>query len=707
MTRIVSNAPQTLPRGAVGAGERVRSAVLAVVVCVGLYGVGALYLLARVLPQFNSAIPGSGIAIVDGWQNTWNMWWVRLALSRGQNPYVTDVLFYPNTQSLYLHTLNITNSLLTLPAQLIAGPIVAYNVAIFLGIVLTGLATYLLTHYVVGHRGVAIVVGAFVTFSPFHVAKVVDGHLSWVTLFWIPAYLLCLLRSLDGGGRRWTILAGVLLAGATLTSYYYAVFSALFTALLLLVRLPAALREGRWRHEIISTLLIGALSAVLVSPVLIPALGEYEREASGWDRETATYSADLVDLIFPSPFHPWWGEWAIARHAEMRYGWFWTISPGFGVLALAGIGSALAGRRARPWLALALILWVLTLGPKLRVLGVETGVPMPFDLLRFIPGMTLGHRPNHLIIYLLPVIGILAGLGMVELLRRGWRGRLVAGLLGALVAVELLVLPIPAMPFPSDPVLAQVRDRPGAVMDLPNLQRNAPAMQNQMVHGRPIIGGYLARPTGNPSPTQRVPWLRQVWRLKPEPAQDIVVQQPDAGYQAFSIYGVRTIIVRRNDMTPEEASRFQQALEVALPGITPAYSGPRVDVYTIDTVPSPRTLAFLGSGWYDFERSDPNMWRWMSGEATLYAMNPTDTPVEVTLRLTAQSYLEERPLELSLDGQPLGSYSFAPALQTIEVRFVLEPGEHTIGLKSTTTLEPTAAQRTLSLMVTQIAVEPD
>jgi hypothetical protein len=321
--------------------------------------------------------------------------------------------------------------------------------------------------------------------------------------------------------------------------------------------------------------------------------------------------------------------------------------------------------------------------------------------------MTLGHRPNHLMIYLLPVLGVLAGFGLAELLRRGRAGLLVAGLLGAVVVVELLVPPLPVMPFPADPVLEQVRARPGAVMDIPNLQRNAPAMQNQMVHGQPIIGGYLARPPLNTNFPRRVPWIRQVWRLTPEPTPDIVVQQPDAGHQAFSIYGVRTIIVRRADMTPAQMDGLQQTLAAVLPGITPAYSGPLLDVYTIDPVASPRPLVFLGGGWFDFERSDPNMWRWMPAESTLLAMNPLSEGVEVTLRITAQAYLEERPLELVLDGQVVGSHTIvaAPALQTIEQRLTLAPGEHTILLRTTTATEPAPPQRELGLLVTEIRMD--
>jgi hypothetical protein len=233
------------------------AALLAHLLALGIYAALTLYLLAGVLPQAASAIPGAGVAQEDGWQNAWNMWWVRLALARGQNPYHTDMLFSPTGASLYLHTLNITNSLLTLPVLLTAGPVAAYNVAVALGFVLTGYGSFLLAQHVLGHRGVAVAIGAVVTFSPFHLAKLWDGHLSWVTMQWIPCAILCLLRALETGRWRWRVAAGAVLAGAALTSWYYALFSAIFAALLLAVRAPDAWRARRWKGEALTLLSVG------------------------------------------------------------------------------------------------------------------------------------------------------------------------------------------------------------------------------------------------------------------------------------------------------------------------------------------------------------------------------------------------------------------------------------------------------------------
>ena len=321
------------------------------------------------------------------------------------------MLFHPAGQPLTLHTLNITNSLMTMPVQLIAGPIAAYNTTLILGFVLTGFAAYLLAGSLIGRRDIAIAVGAIVTFGPFHIAKLADGHLSWVTFFWVVFYLWCTLHALDTGSNRWRIAAGVVLGGATLTSFYYPLFSFIFTVLLLLTRLPAAIRGQTWQRELTSAAMIGVIAVAVASPLLIPAIKEYRAQpaqvavedtgpASRWDRETSTYSADLIDIVFPSPFHALWGTWANQTHQALRYGWFYTITPGIGVLILAAAGVALAGQRARPLAVLVIVLWVLMLGPELRIAGVSTGITLPYDLLRAIPGMSLdqllpGITPAH------------------------------------------------------------------------------------------------------------------------------------------------------------------------------------------------------------------------------------------------------------------------------------------------------------------------
>ena len=58
--------------------------------------------------HLTNGIPGDGF---DGWQNYWNLWWVKQALlNLGTNPFFTDHLYPPAGVSLLFHTLNIFNS---------------------------------------------------------------------------------------------------------------------------------------------------------------------------------------------------------------------------------------------------------------------------------------------------------------------------------------------------------------------------------------------------------------------------------------------------------------------------------------------------------------------------------------------------------------------------------------------------------------------
>jgi hypothetical protein len=198
--------------------------------------------------ELGRAIPGDGF---DGWQNVWNLWWVKRALLvEGTNPYFTRFIDYPNGVYLYFHTLNIFNGLTFLPFSLGAGLLVAYDAAVVFSFVAGGYGAYLLALYVMrqavqvrndppvgrnltaekaeaaetttkfsAHSAysavnlfsagrnaqlAAFVGGAIFTFSPYHMAHLL-GHMQLISLEWIPFYALFVLVQIDKaavGGQR-------------------------------------------------------------------------------------------------------------------------------------------------------------------------------------------------------------------------------------------------------------------------------------------------------------------------------------------------------------------------------------------------------------------------------------------------------------------------------------------------------------------------
>jgi hypothetical protein len=190
--------------------------------------------------ELGRAIPGDGF---DGWQNVWNLWWVKRALLvEGTNPYFTRFIDYPNGVYLYFHTLNIFNGLTFLPFSLGAGLLVAYDAAVVFSFVMGGYGAYLLALYVIrqavqvrndppvgrnltaenaeaaeittkfsAHYAysavnlfsaarnaqlAAFVGGAIFTFSPYHMAHLL-GHMQLISLEWIPFYALFVLVQID------------------------------------------------------------------------------------------------------------------------------------------------------------------------------------------------------------------------------------------------------------------------------------------------------------------------------------------------------------------------------------------------------------------------------------------------------------------------------------------------------------------------------
>lgn len=671
---------------------------------IGSYLLGTLYILAAVLPHFATAVPGTGVAQEDAWQNVWNLWWTKFALAHGEHPYHTTMVYYPYGMPLYFHTLNITNALITLPVQLIAGPIAAYNFGVILGFVLGGYFTYLLALHLLKHHPAAWAAGALFTFSPFHLARLWDGHFSWVTLQWVPLAMLITMLAIQT--RRWpyALLAGLVIATAALTSWYYAIYLFGFTGLLVLVRLPVALRHHRWRGELWLLALTGGVSLLVVAPVLIPTL----QEASTQSAPPELYVADLLDFIFPSPLHPLWGEQAAAWHNELYpRQWFWSIAPGIGVIVLAGIGSWHCWQRLWQWVLITAGLLLFAMGPTLHIAGHNTGIPLPYALLDMLPGAALGHRPNHFTVAALPLLVTLAGCGIQTLWQRQRTGKTILAGLSAIIIIEYMVVPCPILPFEVDPVFEQMRGQAGAVLDLPPDRRTASAMNHQMVHERPIVGGYLSREPNRPAFVKDVPWVEDLWRMYEDTeGDDIVVTRPDDGWQALSYYGIRTIVVRRTDLQPAYQQNFRRFIQQVLPGIEVTYHSPRVLVYDVPPVEQPRPFLYLGTGWYPREGEGNRSWRWMGKSSTVRLVNPDRVARWVTLTLDAHAYQHTRPLTLHLDTHRLATFDIPHAGRQVRLRLVLSPGEHTLHFTSTPTLETSsAAERTISLSFSSLDIQ--
>ncbi|NIN08140.1 MAG: hypothetical protein GTO76_05640, partial [Planctomycetales bacterium] len=276
--------------------------------------------------EFSRAIPGDGF---DGWQNVWNLWWVKRALLvDGSSPYFTRFVDYPDGVHLYFHTLNIFNGLTFLPFTLNGGPLLAYNVAVAFSFVIGGFGTYLLALYIMRRASpgrllrwsratllAAFVAGVVYAFSPYHMAHLL-GHLQLISLQWLPFYALFAIKLIDQSqlsNIKYRIsnalMAALFLVLVAACDWYYAFYMVLFTGLYLLWTIW---RRRVWLAPTLALIGTGLIFLLITSPVLVPMIREslaadYMVPPPG---STERLSADLTAFLTPSELHPLWGDLA-------------------------------------------------------------------------------------------------------------------------------------------------------------------------------------------------------------------------------------------------------------------------------------------------------------------------------------------------------------------------------------------------------------
>lgn len=669
----------------------------------------SLIVMAPVLPVFTTAIPGGPIAEVDGWQNVWNLWWVHRALTTPTNPFFTDLLFYPQGVDLTLQTLNISNGILFLPVTALFGPIAAYNAAVLAALVLSGVGGYALALRVSGDRLAAFIGGAIFAFSPFHLTKIWDGQLEMITLQWVAFYAYFLLRAVEDLRRRDALIAGVFLALTGYTSWYYLFFFGVYSLIFAALWLAAAAREQR--ASMFRQLVTAAGSGVaLLLPLLIAApraAGAMLVISEPWFNPTNPLdrilirSANLYDLFLPNGLHPLWGS---AVEALVRtwhpYIGAWNIALGYTALALALVALALARSNAWRWWVIGVASIVLSLGPVVQIGAVRTAIPLPYQVLLALPGMELARRPSHFVVIATLMLAPLAALGLRVLAERlsVRSGRAPASIAAILITVEFAPPYWTTYSFSVHPYYARIAAEPGAVFELPPPFESSAPLKAQIVHGQPLVGGFVSRIPLYPF-AEYAPGVRQLWRMRPDTTH-LFVHPADDRLMELNAYGIRHIVVHWRKIPVERHAEVREALHQALGSLPPVYVDEHVSAYVIPPADAaPFVYAAFGGGWHPEEYAGDQRWRWMGEEGEIILVNTSRFDMPIHLFFYLESYQTPRQAFLTFDQQPLGVLTIQPKASGVTVRLLASPGEHRIGLRAHAERDPSVPDRVVSIAV--------
>lgn len=317
---------------------------------------------------------------------------------------------------------------------------------------------------------------------------------------------------------------------------------------------------------------------LLTMPLLTRAFamwrgGQYITQAYVW--RNAPPGIDVGALLLGNPFNTWWGS-AVAR-LEGTLG-IDTLAPQvwLGVVPLVLLVTSrtwMAERATRTWVLFGAVFFVWSAGPYLRVFGLDTGLPMPQILLRYVPVVSNARMPPHAAVLVYLAVAVLLAGALAKWPFR--RPHLAAFAVAGLVLIDFIAVPRPIVELEQASLFDRLAQRPaGAVLDVPTGIRDGfgpeghfdpAALYRQTVHGKPIVTGYISRIP--PAVRQRYhdsPAMRALFALSSGAAAPADAADPTtAATELSSRWKVRYIVVDRRN-APETAQAFVEAMGAPL-----------------------------------------------------------------------------------------------------------------------------------------------
>lgn len=387
----------------------------------------------------SSWIGGQG----DPEQQMWFMRWPLYAISRGNNPLLTDYLQYPSGTNLMWNTSDIVPGLAIFPVTLVWGPVVAYNVLMLLAPPTTALTGYVAFRRWASRLGAAF--GALlVAFSPFMIAHS-SGHLHLILLALLPLTLLLLDEILVRQSWRWWLSGaalGLVAAAQLLTAEEILMFEAIFAVVGVVVL--AVLHRDRIKEKLRYAIRAGlAALVVFIAIAIYPMYVQFatSNKVSESIHGNDIFVTDLLNPVLPTNqrLHFEWAEKYVLRFTGNGSEWTGYI----GIPLLVILITLVIFRWRKPVVLFSAVMGTIALlfsfGPWLHVDGHQYRVPMPWAPFSKAP---LLHQiiPGRFSLIVVLFVGLGLALAVTEVQRS--RQRWLQGL-GAIAAVLVILFWVP------------------------------------------------------------------------------------------------------------------------------------------------------------------------------------------------------------------------------------------------------------------------
>ncbi len=637
--------------------------------------------------HLNSLVPTQYGGEWDYFHFHWNLWWVREAITHGQDPFYTNKVLAPFTHNLTYHSLTPSLEPFYMALEPIFGHLRAANMIMALLLALSGAVMVLFLRRQGVSPGTALIGGTVFAFCPYMLDHAASGHLNLLTTFWIPVGLMVWERTATTRRLRWAVLMGIVLWGMWLTDTLIILWGGLLLAPYALLTLVQA------RRSRLKLILLGLLAVILLL-ALAWIIGPL-RQTLDFDTSQLPparfltlryYSLSLKSLYWPKP------AWNHLQGFEPDDTWGLILV----VLAWAGLLVRKANRMRWFWLAAGLLPLLLALGPDEKILGVQ--VPLPFRIIhwlfdgqmrtpdRFFPPATLA---------IVTYVALTYDPWLQRIRRDQVRRVILAGALFLFIVDLGIFRPYPAThKLPSYQFYEMMGrenydDYDYVVLEVPSgpytgwrpLGSHPEAMYYGITHHKRMVSGLLSRiPIDEHLFYEHSALLAYLAGLRPLDA--------DLGERELTRFvnewPIGYVVVHQDWMDPDRA---QETLDFLNSRPALCYLETEKDAVVYRTTSHPKACpprlppqsepgvyrinlgargdeGMIGHGWYGHENIGgvPARWAGRIGEAMLYFDLPTSmaSGPDSTIRFHATAFSQARTVNVTagdvIDGVPQGTF---------------------------------------------------
>jgi hypothetical protein len=419
--------------------------------------------------------------------NAWAISWVAHQLITDPLHLFDANIFWPDRGTLAFSEAMIVQGLIAAPVRWLGGnPILAFNVAMFSGYVLTAFAFGLLARRWTGSWTAAFVAASAAGFNAHLFTRM--AHLQAMHVEFFPLVLYGLDQVFTRSRIRDAITLGVAFALQALTSIYLMVFMTWALIFGGLTRLVIAGRGKRGRPVLLAVL-AGGVALLLLAFYLN---GYYQVHVEqGFARVAASQyvgsSADYLSTV-SWVHYPLWSHRFFPESAATNF-------PGITVLLLAGVAVSSRATRRDPR-----VLMCAAVAAGCALVSMAPRLPGYEHIHKLVPLFWALRAPARLGQVVLLALAVLAGFGIAQLERRwsqwrGWPALAVAAV--ALINAEAFRAPLPYRPFDGIPKVynRMIFEESAIVAEFPLWEprqtfANGRYMLNSTVHWKPLVNGY-------------------------------------------------------------------------------------------------------------------------------------------------------------------------------------------------------------------------